>query len=146
MSLKVKRVYLPAAATDGQRVLVDRLWPRGLRKEAAHIDEWRRELAPSTELRKWFGHEAAKWPEFCRRYAAELRAQAGIAGELAARAKTETVTLLFGAKDEEHNNAVALCEWLGQSAAGDAGATTRARAAPRTGLQTRRRRSRRAVA
>lgn len=112
MALKVKRVYEPPAAADGERVLVDRLWPRGLSKAKARIEEWKRDLAPSTALRKEFCHDAAKWDEFRRHYAKELAAHAEAADDLRKRAKKKTVTLLFGAKDVEHNNAVALREWL----------------------------------
>ncbi len=105
---KIKRVYEPAEATDGKRILVDRLWPRGLSKERAKVDEWLREVSPSAELRKWFGHDPAKWDEFRRRYAAELKGKEDVLDGLRAVARKGTVTLLYGAKDEEHNQAVAL--------------------------------------
>ena len=110
MALKLKRVYDEPAAEDGARILVDRLWPRGLTKAKARIDEWRRDLAPSDGLRKHFCHDVEKWPEFQRRYKAELRQQSNAIREIAARAKKETVTLLFGAKDVTHNNAAVLFE------------------------------------
>ena len=112
--LQIKRVYDAPAQGDGIRVLVDRVWPRGLTKEEAHVDEWRRDLAPSDRLRKWFGHDPARWDEFRRRYRQELVA-AGAWQDLMAlgeRARNEDVTLLFGARDERHNQAVALRELL----------------------------------
>lgn len=107
-----KRVYEPVAATDGQRVLVDRLWPRGLSKEAAALDAWLRELAPSSELRQWFQHDPSKWPEFRRRYFSELDAHPEALEPLLGLERPGTVTLLYSAKDEAHNNAVALTEYL----------------------------------
>ena len=112
MSLSLKRAYEPAVASDGERILVDRLWPRGLSKQAAAIDHWARDLAPSTALRKWFAHDPAKWPEFKRRYFAELRTVGDALDQLAARAKRRRVTLVYGARDEQHNDAVALREYL----------------------------------
>ncbi len=112
MSLSLKRAYEPAVASDGERILVDRLWPRGLSKQAAAIDHWARDLAPSTALRKWFAHDPAKWPEFKRRYFAELRTAGDALDQLAARAKRRRVTLVYGARDEQHNDAVALREYL----------------------------------
>lgn len=109
--IRVKRVYEPPARSDGERILVDRLWPRGVKKEAARIDAWRKELAPTAALRRWFDHDPRKWREFRVRYRAELDA-AGRTGEdlaaLARRAGRGTVTLLFAARDEARNNAVAL--------------------------------------
>lgn len=110
--LKVKRVYEPPAAEDGHRILVDRLWPRGLTRQKAHVDEWRKDLGPSDALRKWFGHDPKKWDEFRKRYRDELT-DTGRWDDLmtiAQRAKREDVTLVFGAKDVEHNQAVALQE------------------------------------
>lgn len=107
-----KRVYLPASDTDGFRVLVDRLWPRGIKKENAHVDMWAKALAPSTELRKWFGHDPERFEEFARRYEEELSANAE-AGTLLKEIRThDVVTLLFGAKDEKYNNAVVLSRIL----------------------------------
>jgi len=108
MAIIIKRVYEAPAEGDGYRVLIDRLWPRGLKKEAVSMDVWARELAPSTELRKWFGHDPALWDEFRQRYTAELAASADVWQALARRSTQEAVTLLYGARDEEHNNAVAL--------------------------------------
>lgn len=108
MSIVVKRVYVPAADTDGYRVLLDRLWPRGLKKADVAFNLWAKALAPSNELRKWFGHDPALWDEFRRRYAAELDEMADHWQPLAEQSRRQRVTLLFGARDEEHNNAVAL--------------------------------------
>lgn len=112
MSISVKRVYEPAAKTDGRRILVDRLWPRGLKKEDAAIDLWAKELAPSTKLRQWFGHDPARWECFRHRYAGELDTMADNWRSLAEQAMRHHITLLFGARDEEHNNAVALKAYL----------------------------------
>lgn len=110
--INVKRIYLPAA-DDGCRVLVDRLWPRGIKKDAARLDHWFKDLAPSDELRHWFGHEPAKWDEFRRRYRVELDANATAVAPLREVVQEKPmVTLLFAAKDEAHNNAVALAEYL----------------------------------
>jgi len=106
--LTIKRIYEPAAPDDGWRVLVDRVWPRGVSRERAKIDEWLKEIAPSTALRKWFGHDPAKWAEFSRRYARELKQHADAVKALRDRGRKGRVTLLYGARDEEHNNAVAL--------------------------------------
>ncbi len=112
MSIYLKRVYEPPAKGDGFRVLVDHLWPRGVKKEAAAIDEWLKAIAPSTELRKWFGHDPEKWEEFKRRYFSELDGNREAVATLAKKAKTEKVTLVFSAKEERFNNAVALKEYL----------------------------------
>lgn len=116
MDVRTKRVYEQPAPEDGYRVLVDRLWPRGRSKEAARLDEWLKEIAPSDQLRKWYGHEPGKWPEFKQRYFAELEDKQDLVGELLERAEEGTVTLLFAAKDEAHNNAVALKHYLLESA------------------------------
>jgi uncharacterized protein YeaO (DUF488 family) len=105
--LAIKRVYDGAAPGDGQRVLVDRIWPRGLRKEEAAVTVWLRDVAPSTALRQWFGHEPAKWDEFRQRYNKELAANPAVAELRAIVAKGKT-TLLFAARDTEHNNAVVI--------------------------------------
>lgn len=114
MSLHIKNVYEPATADDGVRVLVDRLWPRGLKKTEAGVERWLRDVAPSTELRKWFGHDPDRWDEFRRRYRDELREHPDALAELRALAGTHDVTLLFAARDHAHNNAVALCETLSE--------------------------------
>jgi len=107
--IRVGRIYEPAGEDDGWRVLVDRLWPRGLKKEKAKVDEWMKEIAPSNELRTWFGHQPERWPAFEKRYRAELLKQKDLLAKLRALEKEHgTVTLLFGARDEEHNQAVAL--------------------------------------
>jgi uncharacterized protein YeaO (DUF488 family) len=112
VAISVKRVYDPPSATDGVRVLIDRLWPRGLSKAAARVDMWPRDLSPSTALRQWYGHEAGKWPEFKRRYRAELAEHADALAALAAQARRRKVTLLFGSKEPRLNNAYALKEIL----------------------------------
>ena len=108
MDLRLKRTYEPAVAADGERILVDRLWPRGVTRAEAHLDEWARELAPSTELRRWFGHDPRRWPEFKRRYRHELRAHGDLLRDITARASRGPVTLVYGARDEAHNDAVVL--------------------------------------
>ena len=108
----IKRIYEPPVPEDGKRILVDRLWPRGLSKDEARLDEWLKEVAPSDELRRWFGHDPAKWEEFRRRYRQELKTQGEILERLRNEARKGTVTLLFAAKDEERNNAVVLKEML----------------------------------
>lgn len=112
MAVRMKRAYEPAVRDDGYRVLVDRLWPRGVSKEEARLDEWARELAPSAELRRWFGHEPARFAAFRRRYLDELAAQDAKVRELRRRARGGTLTLVYGAHDSEHNDAVVLAELL----------------------------------
>lgn len=113
--IKVKRVYEAAAPTDGYRVLVDRIWPRGVKKEVAAIDSWLKEVAPSTELRKWFGHDPERFDAFCQRYLAELKKKPANDAFSALQQIVKdhkTVTLVYGAKDETHNQAVVLAEEL----------------------------------
>lgn len=110
--VRIKRIYDPPAPEDGRRILVDRLWPRGLSKDEVRIDAWLREIAPSDNLRKWFGHDPARWEEFRERYRDELSAHGGILERLRGEARQGTVTLLFAAKDGERNNAVLLKELL----------------------------------
>jgi uncharacterized protein YeaO (DUF488 family) len=112
VSIRLKRVYDAPAKSDGRRILVDRIWPRGLTKQEARVAEWLKEIAPSTKLRKWFAHDPARWKEFKKRYAAELDGQRDQVEQLARESKKRTVTLLFGAKDTRHNNAVALKEYI----------------------------------
>ena len=113
MRITIKRIYEPRAAGDGFRVLVDRLWPRGVSKEAAHADLWLKDIAPSDGLRKWFNHDPDKWPEFERRYREELKeAVEAVAKFHDAVQGRSHVTLLYGAKDEEHNQAVVLRDYL----------------------------------
>lgn len=108
MTITTKRVYDPPSRADGYRVLIDRLWPRGLSKEKAAIDEWARELAPSDELRRWFGHRPERFAEFKRRYTDELRDRTEQIAALRRRARDSTVTILYGARDSEHSNAAVL--------------------------------------
>src|SRR5882757_7339214 len=103
----VKRIYEPPAPDDGQRVLVDRIWPRGLRKEDAALTLWLKDVAPSDELRKWFGHEPARWADFQERYRVELKGNGEAVAQLRGLLSKGKVTLLYGAHDEAHNNAVA---------------------------------------
>ena len=112
MELKIKRVYEQPAKGDGKRILVDRLWPRGLTKEKASIDLWLKDIAPTTELRKWFGHDPDKWKEFKKRYHQELKNNKEQVSILYEQLKKRRVTLLYGAKDEQHNEALVLKEWL----------------------------------
>jgi uncharacterized protein YeaO (DUF488 family) len=112
MDVRLKRAYEPAAATDGSRVLIDRIWPRGVSREEAHLEEWARELAPSGELRRWFSHDPDRFAEFRRRYRAELTAQEAKLRELRQRARQGTLTLVYAARDTEHNDAVVLAELL----------------------------------
>jgi len=113
MALVIKRVYEQPEKTDGFRVLVDRIWPRGLTKEKAAVDLWDKDLSPSTELRKWFNHEEDKWPEFKRRYGLELDAKPQAVEEFVKLLRRHPrLTLLYGAKSEERNQAVALKEYL----------------------------------
>jgi uncharacterized protein YeaO (DUF488 family) len=116
LDVGIKRVYDPAQPSDGYRVLVDRVWPRGVARERARIDEWARELAPSDELRKWFNHDPERFGEFQRRYRAELRAHGDRIEELRAHASRGRVTLVYAARDENHNNAVVLADLLGGTA------------------------------
>ena len=112
MDVRLKRAYEPPAAADGFRVLIDRLWPRGVSREQARLDEWARELAPSSELRQWFAHDPARFAEFRRRYTEELATQKSALRELRRRARKGTVTLVYAAHDTEHNDAVVLAEIL----------------------------------
>src|SRR3954465_6566458 len=110
--LDVKRVYEPPEASDGTRVLVDRIWPRGLTKERARVDVWLKDIAPSSGLRTWFGHDPSRWREFQKRYFEELCANQAAVEHLTSLVSTGKVTLLFGAHDTERNNAVALADYL----------------------------------
>ncbi len=112
LDIQLKRAYQPPAAADGIRILVDRLWPRGLTKAAAAVDRWMRDLAPSTELRRWFGHDPSRWDEFRRKYARELREREDLLAEVRSLGRQGRITLVFGARDETHNDAVALREVL----------------------------------
>jgi uncharacterized protein YeaO (DUF488 family) len=112
VDVRLKRAYEPATVADGYRVLVDRLWPRGVSKQRARLDAWERDLAPSKELRQWFGHEPRRFAEFRRRYRDELRHQRPLLAELRRRARHEAVTLVYAAHDDEHNDAVVLADVL----------------------------------
>ena len=110
--IHIKRVYDPAESSDGRRILVERLWPRGMKKEDAKLDDWFKEVAPSTELRKWFSHDPEKWTEFQKRYRAELDKHPEAWQPILDIAQKGKVTLLFSSHDAEHNNVVALKEYL----------------------------------
>lgn len=110
--IRLKRAYEPAAASDGRRVLVERLWPRGVTKERLRLDAWAKDVAPSAELRRWFGHDPKRWPEFRRRYFAELREHSAAWQPLLADARRRRVTFVYAAHDTEHNGALALKAFL----------------------------------
>jgi uncharacterized protein YeaO (DUF488 family) len=112
--IQTKRAYEPASKTDGARILVERLWPRGIKKEALSLDTWLKDVAPSTELRQWFQHDPAKWQEFRKRYRRELEANPEPWQRLLSRARRGRLTLVYSSHDQEHNNAVALQEFLAQ--------------------------------
>ena len=112
MKIKIKRVYETPSKEDGKRILVDRLWPRGLTREKANIDLWLKDIAPTTELRKWFGHDPYKWKEFKKRYHLELKNNKEEVLILKEQFGQKVVTLVYGAKDEEHNEALVLKKWL----------------------------------
>ena len=117
--IKLKRAYEPPDRGDGTRILVDRLWPRGIKKADAAIDRWLRDIAPSAELRRWFGHRPERWPEFRRRYLAELRERPQLIEEIRKAARDGPVTLVYAARDEAHNDAVVLKELLNRTLAQD---------------------------
>jgi uncharacterized protein YeaO (DUF488 family) len=110
--VRLKRAYEPPASDDGARILVDRLWPRGIKKTDAAIDEWMKEIAPSTELRKWFGHDPERWQEFRRRYQSEIRQHPEELHQLRTLAQHGRITLVYSARDEAHNDAVVLRDVL----------------------------------
>lgn len=124
MPIRLKRAYDDPAAKDGYRVLVDRVWPRGVSKEAADLDEWMKEVAPTSELRKWFGHDPIRWEESKGKYFEELDDRAEPVKKLLKTAGGKTLTLVYGAKDKEHNNAVALKEHLEYKAGRRGGSET----------------------
>jgi uncharacterized protein YeaO (DUF488 family) len=111
-AIRIRRIYEPAGKADGQRILVDRIWPRGVKREDAALDEWLKTIAPTTELRKWFGHDPARWDEFVKRYRKELDGNPQAVAELRARIEKGDVTLLYGARDETHNQARALADYM----------------------------------
>ncbi len=112
--IKIKRIYDPASPSDGKRIYIDRLWPRGMKKEEVKIDEWLKEISPSDGLRKWFGHDTSKYAEFKKRYTKELEKHSEALDRIKKEGKKKTVTLLFSAKDVEHNNATVMRELLTQ--------------------------------
>lgn len=112
--ISIKRVYEPESPDDGRRILVERLWPRGIAKQDLHADDWRKDVAPSTGLRKWYGHEVARWPEFRRRYRAELDDNPDAWSRILDEALRSKVTLLYSARDVDHNGAVVLLEYLAE--------------------------------
>ena len=112
MAIRVKRIYEPYSADDGYRILVDRLWPRGMKKEDARIDKWLKEVAPSTTLRKWFNHEVEKWDEFRRRYHTELNRSPAFAELLTLLKEHKTATFLFSSREETHNHAIVLKQFV----------------------------------
>jgi uncharacterized protein YeaO (DUF488 family) len=112
MNIKIKRVYEQPDRKDGERILVDRLWPRGLTKEKAGVDLWLKEIAPSTELRKWFDHDPEKWQRFRGRYETEIRHKVDLIRVLRQKAREGTITLIYGARDEKHNEALVLKQFL----------------------------------
>jgi len=112
MTIRVKRVYDRASKEDGTRILVDRLWPRGIRKKDASIDIWLKDIAPSNELRKWFNHDPDKWEQFKSRYFSELDQKAEVVNQIKGRVQEDTLTLVYSASDTKHNNAIALKEYL----------------------------------
>jgi uncharacterized protein YeaO (DUF488 family) len=114
MAVRLKRAYDPPEQADGYRVLIDRLWPRGVTKEDAQLDEWARELAPSSDLRRWFGHDPARFDEFRRRYRDELLDHEDKLDELRQRARRGALTVVYAARDTEHNDAVVVAELLGK--------------------------------
>jgi uncharacterized protein YeaO (DUF488 family) len=115
MTIKIKRIYEPYEKNDGYRILVDRLWPRGIKKETAHFDIWLKEVAPSTVLRKWFNHEPEKWPQFLMKYRTELKGSATLDELISLVNKHKLVTLLYGAKNDNFNQAAALKQFINNS-------------------------------
>jgi uncharacterized protein YeaO (DUF488 family) len=128
--IRIKRTYEPPARGDGRRILVERLWPRGMKKESLEADAWIKEVAPSTELRKWFDHRVERWEKFRQRYRDELDANPGAWEPILDKAGRGTVTLLYSAHDTVHNGAVVLCEYLMERAAGRSSHNVRRRARP----------------
>ena len=116
MEIRVKRIYEPPEPADGYRLLVDRLWPRGVSKANAALDAWMREVGPSSELRRWFGHDASRWQEFKRRYGVELDIRHDLVAEILSLARDRPVTLLYSARDPDHNQVVALAAYLAAKA------------------------------
>jgi len=111
-TLQIKRIYEPAEGSDGKRILVDLLWPRGVKKETAHLDEWMKEVAPSTALRKWFDHDPAKWETFSLKYTMELKQNKAVNDLITILNQNQTITLLYAAHDGQHNHAIVLQHFL----------------------------------
>jgi uncharacterized protein YeaO (DUF488 family) len=126
--IRIKRAYDPPASADGTRILVDRLWPRGVSKETLAIEHWAKEIGPSDALRRWFGHDPERWDEFRRRYAAELAKQRALLAELRGLARRGRLTLVYAARDDAHNNAVVLRDVLTRAKRGARAAAKRGRA------------------
>ena len=118
MDVQIRRAYDPPRRDDGYRVLVDRVWPRGVSKDDLNLDEWRKEIAPSTRLRQWFGHDPERWKHFQERYFAELEKKRDSVRDLVKRARHDRITLVYGARDPDHNQAVALSAYLRARVAG----------------------------
>jgi uncharacterized protein YeaO (DUF488 family) len=110
--IKLKRAYEKPSTKDGERILVERLWPRGITKQAARVDLWMKDIAPSTELRKWFAHDTDKWAAFCARYRSELKEKTELINQLRKKAKATTITFVYSARDTEHNSALLLKEFI----------------------------------
>jgi uncharacterized protein YeaO (DUF488 family) len=115
MKIQIKRAYEETSPKDGTRILIDRLWPRGLTKKGAHVDLWLKDIAPSSELRTWFGHDPAKWQEFRSRYRSELHDKSELLASILERAQDGAVTLVYAAKDKKHNHALVLLEQLART-------------------------------
>jgi len=111
-AIHIKRIYADSAKSDGTRILIDRLWPRGIKKAAAHLDEWAKDIAPSTELREWYGHDPDRWAEFQKRYKAELKHNEATTAFIEKYQHEKTLTLLYATKDEAHTHAIVLKAWL----------------------------------
>ena len=111
-TIQIKRAYAPPSKTDGLRILVDRLWPRGIKKEAARLDEWAKDLAPTTELREWYGHDPDRWSEFQKKYKGELKHNEALQAFIEKYQQEKLLTLVYATKDEEHTHALVLKEWL----------------------------------
>jgi uncharacterized protein YeaO (DUF488 family) len=112
LNIKLKRAYKSAEPADGLRILVERLWPRGVSKEEAHLEDWCKDIAPSNELRKWYGHQVERWPSFRKKYIEELERNADVVSELYQRCEGKTVTFIYAAHDEAHNSAVVLKDFM----------------------------------
>ncbi|MFO1468735.1 MAG: DUF488 family protein [Steroidobacteraceae bacterium] len=130
--IRIKRSYEPQSRGDGERFLVERLWPRGMKKEDLHAEAWLKDVAPSTELRKWFNHQVERWPEFRKRYRKELDARPDAWAPILAASRRRTVTLLYSAHDVEHNGALVLAEYLGEQRGSRQASSSKKQAKPAT--------------